>query len=436
MRSVRWFVAVVLATFASTIAFAQDTRIPLRADSSAWLDLGGQVRLRAEGWNGFGFGTPAVTDDGFVLGRVLYHADLHLTRTVSVFAELKSSLATQRTLPGGRRPSDEDVFDLQQLYAETAVPIGASRLTVRAGRSELRLGRERLVSPLDWANTRRIFQGGSAVLGGPGFTLNAFWARPLTMRRRTPNISDSTRQLYGVYLARAWPRTRFSTELYWLRHEARAAAFNGTSGGERRHTLGQRASLSVPARGGLDGDLETAWQTGAVGASKVQAWMVAAQAGWTFPARRPLRVYLGLDAACGDDSTGGAVGTFNQMYPLGHAYLGYLDVHGRQNVVDLSAGASRPVTGTTSALLDVHRFWRARAADALYGVDGSVARQPGVGLSRSVGTELDLTLRQSLFRRRLALQAGYSRYWRGRFIEQSGGSRNMDWVYLQSTLTF
>ena len=37
----------------------------------------------------------------------------------------------------------------------------------------------------------------------------------------------------------------------------------------------------------------------------------------------------------GDDEPGGDVETFNQLFPLGHAYFGYIDLIGRQNALDL-----------------------------------------------------------------------------------------------------
>ncbi len=413
-------------------AMGQGISLPLSADSSTRLALGGQLRLRAEGWNNFAFG-PGASDDAFGLSRLLYHADLRVRNTLTVFAEVKSSLATNRTLPGGRRAIDEDVLDVQQLYADIATDVGAWRLSARAGRADLLFGRERLVSPLDWVNTRRTFQGASATLTGSAFTVSAFWARPVQVRRRQANIADSTRQIYGLYATRAWPASRMSADVYWLRNETRAAAFNGTTGYERRHTVGARVARRAPAAGGFDADVEIATQFGNVGQENISAVLAGAQAGWTFEGSRAPRLYLGFDFGGGDKAQGGDVRTANQLYPLGHAYLGFMDVHGRQNVVDVSAGGSVKLTGRLALMLDVHNFRRVTTADGFYGADGAQARGPGTS-SKGIGTELDLTARYPLMGQRLWLQGGFSRYLPGQFIKDTGASQAITWGYMQASL--
>ena len=413
---------------------AQALRRTLGADTSSWMAVSGQLRLRGESWNGFAAGAPAGADhdDAYGLARLLVRGELHVRSAVTVVGELKSSLAGDRTLPGGRRPSDEDVFDLQQLYVEVAASPGHTRLAARAGRFDLALGRERLVSPLDWTNSRRAFQGASARWRSGDAEVHVFWVRPLTVRSEQPNRPDTARQLYGAQLAHRWSGAR--AELYWLRTETRSAAFNGTAGPERRHTFGARLNRAA-SPGRLDFDVEAAAQAGSVADSGVSAWMLGAQLGWSLPGA-PLRVYGGLDAASGDHSSGGAVQTFNQLYPLGHAYLGYIDMHGRQNVVALSAGASVKPRPDLTLQLDGFAFRRASADDALYGVEGSAARPAGSGWSRRVGEEIDVTAKRPIAGGRVQLQAGASWYFAGPFLRQSGPAENVSWAYAQASATF
>jgi hypothetical protein len=425
-------------TLMATTAHAQGHRYTPGSDTSTWMGVSGQLRLRAESWAGYGAGSPATADldDGFGLSRLMVRAEAHLQGRFAFVAELKSSLVASRSLPGGSRPSDEDVFDLQQLYAEAATSLGHGRLTARAGRFELALGRERLASPLDWSNSRRTFQGASLRFARSGADAQFFWTRPVQVRREKPNIPDSTKQFYGVHLGRSWPKLR--AELFWLRSESRSAAFNGTSGYERRHTIGYRLNRR-PVAGRFDADVEMAWQSGSVGASRVTAWMIGSQAGWTFAGAGAARVYAGFDYGSGDDTTGGTVQTFNQLFPLSHAYLGYEDVHGRQNVVALNIGGTAKLLRDLPVQLDVWEFRRASTGDALYGADASVTRAAGSGLPARVGTEVDLTVRRAFARGRIALQAGASRYFAGAFLEQSGPAgtvRDITWVYAQATATF
>ena len=425
--------AFMVLALAATPARAQ-LRLRLDGDSATFVSLGGALRLRGENWSGFGAGA-APGQDFFALSRVLLKSEFRYRGWGSVVAEVKSSLAASRSLPGEERPIDEDVLDVQQLYAEFRPPSVRLRGSVRVGRFDLALGRERLVSPLDWVNSRRTFQGAATAISLKGIELRAFWVEPVAVRRRKPNTVDSTRQLYGIHLAKG------PLEAYWLRHELRAnAQFNNSSGPERRHTLGARV-VARPRAGRVDYDAEAAWQTGRVGVNDVSAWMAGSQIGWSAPGRLGARLYAGFDYGSGDDAPGGDVGTFNQLYPLGHAFLGYIDLHGRQNVMALNLGASlRPLAGHT-VQLDIHEFRRASRRDALYGVDGSVLRAVSTdplapALPARVGAEVDLTVRRSLMAGHLVLQGGVSRYFAGAFLEAAGPTRDVTWAYGQATVSW
>jgi hypothetical protein len=427
-------VASAMAALRVTALSAQGTRI-VGADTSTWIGASGQWRLRGEGWAGFAAGAPAgVThDDGFALSRLKLKGEFHLRGAFALVAEAKSSLATDRSLPGGTRASDEDVIDMQQLFGELRGTAAGTAAALKAGRFELALGRERLVSPSDWTNSGRTFQGARTAFTHGTSTLQAFWVRPVIMRQRLADGPDSTRQFYGAEFAHAFAHARI--EAYWLRNESFAATVNGTTGAERRHTIGARVNRQ-PAPGRPDADVELAWQTGSLGGAPVRAWMIGSQAGWTLAGSLGARVYAGFDAASGDKASGGSVQTFNQLYPLGHAYLGYIDVHGRQNILDWSAGVSAKPARNWAVQLDGHEFHRASTSDALYAVDGSVARPAGAGLAARVGAEIDATVRHTLMGGRFVLQAGASRYFAGAFLRQSGPARDITFAYGQATASF
>lgn len=438
----RFIVAIVAgASIAGHVPFpgpvlAQGVRYSISPHGSAMLTVAGQVRLRGESWSHFGAGEPAGADlaDAFGLARVMLRTGLNLRDRVELGLELKSSLASHRTLPGRVRTADEDRFDVQQAFLGVAIPAGRGTLAARAGRFELGFGRERLVGPVDWSNTRRAFQGLTVRAAGPRGDVTGFLVRPVAVRRRTPNIADSTRRFYGVIATRtAGPRR---AELYWLRNETGTAVFNGTTGYERRHTFGARV-VRGPAAGRFDAELEAAWQTGSVGGGSVGAWLATAVLGRSFGGPGAVRAYVAVDAASGDSGgTDADVGTFNQLFPTGHAHLGYVDLHGRQNVIALSAGASARPLANTTLLLDAFVFRRANAGDALYGSDGSVVRAPGTSRALGVGRELDLTLRRTLLGGRLTAQAGASMYFAGPFLEQTGNADDISWMYAQLTAAF
>lgn len=412
-------------------ALAEAKYIPLGDSSDSFLSLGGQGRVRWENWNNFGFG-PA-NDDDFGLLRLRVHGDLHLGPAFRVFVEGKSATATDRDLPGGRRTLDVDELDLQNAFVDVKQELRDWTATLRLGRQELSYGAQRLVSPLDWSNTRRTFDGVRAIAQHQGWRIDAFATRPVTLEKYEFNEPDDDQAFYGLYAVHAVPGRKLVYDLYLLRLDRDALA----SGDEERSTAGVRLNGTCPLTG-VEFDAEGGWQFGDAGDRDIEAWFGAVEAGYTLAevAMKP-RLYLGYDYASGDSDAGDdKVETFHQLFPLGHAYFGYADVLGRQNVTDFSQGISCwPVEKKVQLRLDHHLFHRAETADAAYNVGGGVLREADAGTSSEIGSELDVTATYK-YSRNVLLAAGYSRFFAGDFIEESGPSEDIDFAYVSAQYTF
>ena len=158
--------------------------IPLNQSGSVYFSLGGQGRARFEGWNDFGFGGPGSRDDGFGLLRIRLHGDLVLGPYLRVFVEGKSALSTNRNLPGGLRTLDVDAADLQNVFVDLKIPFENGASTLRFGRQELQFGRQRLVSPLNWSNTRpRMFDGFRGAVEFGTWRLDGFHTKFVKVRK-------------------------------------------------------------------------------------------------------------------------------------------------------------------------------------------------------------------------------------------------------------
>jgi hypothetical protein len=423
--------------------FAAIRHVNISGDGAVWVEFGGQVRERVESWRNFNFGalppTPATLEasDVFALTRALVSVDLHAGSHVRLFAQGKSSLSTTRDLVGGRRPSDVDEIDVHQLNAEV---LGGA-FSLRGGRLEMAYGRERLISALDWANTKRSFDGVTAGYGDRSGSVTAFWARPVVVRLYQGDRRDSTTSLFGAYGALQGARIAMGAEVYWIgqRRDSGAVGWNGTVGRELRHTVGVR--LWGPTRGqsGLDLEGEAAIQFGEVGSHAIRASMFAGQVGHTFRrARGAPRIYVNVDYASGDASPGGDVGTFSQLNPQPHPFLGFADIAGRQNIIDVSGGGAMRLWRTLVGAVDYHAFRRASANDALYALSGVVSRSASFGTAKSVASELDLSFRWPVDRH-TRLLAGWSHVFPGAFITQggsaSGADNPIDFLYLMAQYT-
>ena len=203
--------------------------------------------------------------------------------------------------------------------------------------------------------------------------------------------------------------------------------FNGTQGDSERHTLGMR--WFGKCENNVDGEMEVAYQIGEVGNEGVHAWTVASQVGYR-PDGGSVRYWLGLDAASGDDQAGGGVETFDPLYPLGHAYYGYIDAIGRQNATDTSVGATCNPVPRLALALSGHSFWLTSKDDAIYNAGGGVVRAPGSFNSSWIGWEVDVT---ATWRHdeQLSTQLGVSRFYAGDALEESGPSEDVSFAYIE-----
>jgi hypothetical protein len=410
--------------------------MPLSESGDAFLSFGGQLRLRGEAWSNFGFGGGGSPDDTYGLSRLRLHGSLHLGTRFRAFVEGKSSLSTDRDLPGGRRTGDVDTIDLQNALLDVNAALEPVGVTFRLGRQELRFGKQRLVSPLDWSNTRRTWDTARAIVKLKGLRVDGFWSRFAPVKKYSFNTSDdSGLELYGIY-ATGEASSALSLDVYWLGFERDLARFHGLSAPEKRDTIGGRFWGEI-AGTGADFDAEAAFQFGNHGLRDVRSSFFAGQVGFPFPnfVTRP-RVYAGLDFGSGDDEPeDNKLSTFNPMFPLGHAYLGYVDLVGRQNIVDWNAGLSFFPVEKLKVQADGHNFWRHSDRDALYNPGGGVVRSGASGDSKYVGFEIDFTVSRPV-NRNFLIVGGYSHFFSGAFIEESGPSDDIDFGYLMLQFTF
>jgi len=403
----------------------------------AWVSFGGSQRVRLERWSDFGFGAPPNDHDTFLLGRIYAHADLHLGEATRVFVEAKSALSTKRDLPGGKRPMDVDTIDLQQGFAELrGTPIDDVELRIRLGRQAFSYGRQRLVSPLPWPNSLRSWDGASAQLRRGNWSVDGIWSLFDHQRKYAFNDPDQRVQFFGLYATGSPLDGPAILDLYALgRTSNHDEVWNGTRGHDDRYTLGARLDTPL-APGFLHLETEAAAQLGRVGNDDVCAFMAAleltarAANWWSAP-----RLSAGLDYASGDRSPGGAVQTFNQLYPLAHAFLGYMDFVGRQNVFATHLTLRLSPVPRLEIELSGHYFERAQRQDAFYNAGGAVVRPGGPGTPRQLGAELDVVARYGLGRH-IKGEVGYGHFFPGRFIRATGSDAAMDFIYLQLGYTF
>ncbi len=281
------------------------------------LQLGGEYRLDYEGFlRNPAFGLSGLKADNYIQQRAMLHADLRLSSSLRVFAQLADTRTWSKQQAFGA--ADQSRTDIQQLFADATIPTGGNeRLTVRVGRQEFGFGAQRLVTVREAPNVRQSFDGGRADYYGTGWNASAFYARPVKVGLSSfDDQADDTIQLWGTYgtvsLYRDGQTATVSSDLYAMGYTNDVARWASGTGGERRYTVGTRLFGSY---GGFDANWEFAYQFGDFGRSDIRAYAVATDTGYTM-AELPWKPRLGLrfDQASGDQNR--TDNTLNSFRPL------------------------------------------------------------------------------------------------------------------------
>ncbi|MHC4568044.1 MAG: alginate export family protein [Planctomycetota bacterium] len=400
-----------------------------------YLTLGGQARLRFESEQNKAFGSVEPTQDAFLLDRTFVHGDLKYDDWLRFFLQGKFAHVDDRDRAAGLAGM-EDHADIHQAFVDFTTLIMENRVTFRLGRQELQYGVQRLISPLDWGNVRRTFDGAKAFTETERWRLDAFAVRPVLSDRKNLDDEDENVDFYGLYSTYKGTESP-SHDFYFLvlDNDNVAANSNGAMGTRTLYTPGTRL---WGARDDWDYEVELAAQFGTFAGDRVRAWMGTAGGGYTFSdcAWQP-RLGLLYDYASGDaDPTDGTHETFNQHFPLGHAWLGYLDLVGRSNIHAIKVQLKVKPTKKITAWADFHTFYADQDKDGLYSAGGAATRRSLTGTgTQMIGHELDLAAKVVLDVHTAAL-LGYSYMWPGEFIDATGPSDDPSLIYAQIEYKF
>jgi hypothetical protein len=407
----------------------------IHLDPDWTLSLGGEFRFRFESEHNKAFGAVEPGHDAFHLYRYMLHADFQYQDTFRIFAQGVATFDEERDR--ALRAIDENRWDLQQLFFDLKVLGADLPLTLRVGRQDLQYGNQRLVSPLDWANVRRRFDGVKLFAQGDTWDVDMWYVKPVLVQREQNDTYDEDFDFYGIYATyKGIPDHGLDTYFLAIDDSGNRMNPNGRRGDVSRYTLGTRF---WGRSGPYDYESEVAGQWGHWAGDTIQAWSVTINGGYTSPdCPYKSRIGAGFDWASGDDNPrDGVVGTFDQMFPLGHQYFGFLDLVGRQNITAFNVNLSAwPVENKVQTVAAFHTFWMSDRADALYDSGGAAVRRDVTGNSgRELGHELDLTMLWKLDVHS-AMLLGYSHFWDSDFIQHTGRSENADLVYVQYSYKF
>ncbi|MFN7802798.1 MAG: alginate export family protein [Planctomycetaceae bacterium] len=419
--------------------------IHLELFGTLWtISTGGEVRYRfLKEDNRLRKGPPTASD--YNQWRWRHYLDLK-GETFRVYGEILDAESFDNEAP--HLPTDVNQLDIQNLFADwTFLEGDLGRHTLRIGRQELLYGNQRLVSPLDWANTRRNFQGGKYILSGDDYSFEGFLVHPVNTATGYTSLTDfdgaldkPERNIWfgGTYYSyTGWENTVL--DLYWMVIDTnRTVRFHPDM---QRHTVGSRWAHLEPVLddGGeqarvWDFDVEGGVQAGVEQGTDVVSgfWTGIVGHTWKKPRWTP-RVSGLFYYGSGTVNALGNNNTFYVMFPLGHAYWALSDNLSGQNLFDTALQFDLKPTRKFSTTAALHWFQLASSQDTAYNVAGAAIGKPGNGTQ--VGTALDLYGYYS-FNPNFDIQMGYSWFWFGSYIERTVPRGDSTQLYMMTSLRY
>jgi len=444
-------------------------------DGKVVFDLEERVRWEIRE-NNFDFNDAfnARTDDNWFLQRARIGLMLKPSPWLKIYAQGQDSReinSDRPDFPGFLGAEGDDAFDLRQGYFE----IGNLKdfpLTLKVGRQILTYGDERLIGPFDWNNIGRTFDAVKLRWEGKNWWLDTFASTVVVPNRGSYNQSDffngvegDREQVFsGLYFSTTavGPQT---TDLYVLHlHENANPRYQQNHFGDTNFfTFGTRfkskagafspheaAGLSKdgktvlepkpPKPVGFDYEGEFVFQTGEVRGLDLTAFAVHAGAGYTLDIAWLPRLGVAYNLGTGDDDpTDREIQTFQNLFPTNHKFYGQMDVFSWQNMHDLELSVKAQPTKAITVKAEYHAFWLETTEDAWYRANGAVRVRPLNAAARDAsnyaGSEIDLTVTWNA-NKHLQIEGGYSHFFAGDYLADTGPGDDADFGYVQAKITF
>jgi hypothetical protein len=380
----------------------------------------------------FNSGIRTVNDDSWFLNRFRLSLQLKPSDWITFYVQAQDSreMGSKRAnIPGVLGAEGDNPFDLRQAYIE----IGNENefpLSLKAGRQVLLYGDQRLIGPLDWSNLSRTFDAAKLRwTGNDGLWVDAFVSSVVVPDRNGFDESDWNSVFSGVY-AHIPSFGIQDTELYVLN-------LDDTNRGDHFVTLGTHIKSQPGKLGAWDYEAEFAVQTGTAGGKDLSAFASYIEGGYTFANAWKPRIGLEYSYGSGDgNAADGKQGAFQNLYPTNHPHYGYMDVFSWSNMHDAVLHLSAKPTAKLTTSLDWHSFWLANTADSWRRANAkTTVRTADAAASNYAGSELDALVSYAACVN-FTLTAGYSHFFAGSYLNDTGAGSDADFVYVMTSVKF
>lgn len=408
--------------------------IALNPSGTRYLTFGADARARYQHYVNRNWGSPPEPTEGYGLLRAMPYADLHLNSNIRLFGQLIGAWAVD--LKPAPSLVDESGIDLLQGFGQVQFDVRAATLMLQGGRQLMRYGAERLIG-LRWgANVPRAFDGGRARFEGGPWRTDAFFMHPVANGLEDfDDAADPARRVWSLYATRDLPNIapHSGLDLFYIGFTDADARYEQGSGFENRQTFGARYFGNSKD---WNWDLEGHLQIGSFGTGDILAWSLTSEAQHIF-SDLPLKPFIGFhaNAMSGDlNPEDTELNSYNALFPRGK-YFGKIGLIGPRNLLTLHPGAGVDLGNGWSLRGEAVFFWRESLGDGIYGEAGNLIRASDDSLARYIGAQGEVVLRWSPVRG-VDIEAVYSVFDPGRFIEETGPAKTVRFIELEMQLRF
>lgn len=426
---------ILVVLIAVSPAFAGDPlpSIPSPVKSSIVFGIEDQTRFEYRD-NNFDFNNrlDTVNDDAWLLNRFRLGVQVKPVEWLTFYTQAQDSReydSNRADIPGRLGAEGDNPFDLRQAWIE----IGdgkSSPLTLKAGRQVLLYGDQRLIGPLEWNNLSRTFDAAKVRWTGEGgLWVDAFVSSVVVADRYGFDESDWDSSLSGVY---AHLPTFEIQDTEWY-----ALYFDDTNRNDHFVTLGTHWK-SVPGKlGPWDYESELVAQSGTAAGQDLQAFASYVEGGYTFEAPWQPRLGLEYSYGSGDGNPGDGInGSFQNLFPTNHPHYGFMDAFSWSNLHDVALHLSAKPAEKLTTSLDLHLFWLDDTADTWRRANATtIVRPASPGADSFAGSEIDV-LASYLVSKNFTLTAGYTHFFAGTYLSDTGASSDADFLYVMSGIKF
>ena len=408
-----------------------------------YLKVDYEFRHRMEYRDNFDFNSSRADEDTLHLGRHRLSLLYNPIKELGFFIQGQDSRIWDSKYVG--KATFENYMDIRQLYVNyedsvTWEALQINKISARAGRQEFSYGAQRLIGAFNWSNVAQTFDGGKvAVHIVPLHVQLDIFAGDKTSIKTPREFDDlfdnSAKERIWAYYATAKPMGDLLVEQYLIRRKTdKAVSFGPSGSGEiDDFTAGGRIKNVFP--NGFDYEVEAAKQWGDFRNMDVDGMMTVALAGYTF-GNTPWKPRVGFefDYGSGDtDRSDGRMETFDNLYPTNHLFYGYIDFISLQNLNDYRYQISAKPTKKLKIQADFHMLYLDTVKDSYYSVARGVVRTATRSVDDHLGNEIDLTADYKV-NDYINVGLGYSHFFAGDYLRETGADDDADFFYLQTTI--